>query len=111
MFLSLCVGHESQHLAARGGGESASSPAVLPSFATFIMNNHHTHRSISFVCLSDVDVYETQSTIRDVQRAQCLYLYLYLLRQKNYLYLYSNKSGKRLKNPVFVFITFLILEN
>ena len=50
---------------------------------------------------------------RDVQRAQYLYLYLYLLRQQNdlYLYLYLNKSGKRLKNPVFVFITLLILEN
>ena len=50
---------------------------------------------------------------RDVQKAQYLYLYLYLLRQQNYLYLYlcSNKSGKRLKNPVFVFMTLLILEN
>ena len=43
---------------------------------------------------------------RDVQRAQ--YFYLYLLRQQNYLY--SNKSGKRLKNPVFGFMTLLILE-
>ena len=41
---------------------------------------------------------------RDVQRAQYLYLYLYLLRQQNYLFLYLNKSGKRLKNPVFVFL-------
>ena len=49
----------------------------------------------------------------NVQRAQYSYLYMYFLRQQNYLYLYLNKSGKRLKNPVFVFvfITLLILEN
>ena len=32
------------------------------------------------------------------------------VQKARYLYLYSNKGGKRLKNPVFVFIRLLILE-
>ena len=47
--------------------------------------------------------YSTYISTKDVQRAQCLYLYLYLLRQQNCLHLYLNKIGNRHINTVFDF--------
>ena len=47
--------------------------------------------------------------VRDVQRAQYFNLYLCLLWQQHYLYLYSKKSGNRCNNPVFVFVVIILL--
>ena len=44
------------------------------------------------------DVHKLALDSRDMHRAQYLHLYLYLLRQQNYLYLYSKQSGKALKS-------------
>lgn len=53
-----------------------------------------------FLC--EVFACSPEVLIKDIQRAQYLYPYLYLLKQENYLH--SNKSGNRFNNPVFVFI-------
>ena len=46
-----------------------------------------------------------------IQRHSHIYKHTQTRDEQRAHYLYLNESGKRLKNPVFVFITLLILEN